>query len=167
MVGGLAGLIHLNSDFSTFNSSAKGTSTEKEILPQKRVLMNFMRSLDFVRMTKFTGFQLTDSTALVRGIAEPGKQYALYIFHGTRKWEDWPQGATASRFNVDVNWFADTVYLYVPPGTYQIQWINPTTGAVIDSGSRECAEDELILQTPRYYTDIALKMNRLPDSTVR
>ena len=118
-------------------------------------------------MTKFTGFQLTDSTALVRGIAEPGKQYAVYIFHGTRKWEDWPQGATASRFNVDVNWFADTVYLYVPPGTYQIQWINPTTGAVIDSGSRECAEGELILQTPRYYTDIALQMNRLPDSTGR
>jgi len=166
MVGGLAGLIHLNSDFSTSNSSAKETSTEKEILPQKRVLMNFMRSLDFIRMTKFTGFQMTDSTALVRGIAEPGKQYALYIFHGTRKWEIWPQGATASRFNVDVNWFADTMYLYVPPGTYEIKWINPTTGAVIDSGSRECAGDELILQTPRYYTDIALKMNRRLDPTV-
>ena len=167
MVGGLAGLIHLNSDFSIFNSSAKGTSTEKEILPQKRVLMNFMRSLNFVRMTKFTGFQLTDSTALARGIAEPGKQYALYIFHGTRKWDDWPQGATASCFNVDVNWFADTVSLYVPSGNYKIQWINPTTGAVIDSGSRECTGDELTLPTPRYYTDIALKMNRVLDFTGR
>ena len=66
-----------------------------------------------------------------------------------------------------MNWFADTVYLYVPSGTYQIQWINPATGEMIDSGSRECAGDELILQTPRYYTDIALKMNRLLDSTVR
>ena len=66
-----------------------------------------------------------------------------------------------------MNWFADTVSLYVPSGTYKIQWINPTTGAVIDSGSRECAGDELILQTPRYFTDIALQMNRLPDSTVR
>lgn len=167
MVGGLAGLIHLNSEFSTFNPSAKGTSTEKEILPQKRVLMNFMRSLDFVRMTKFTGFRVTDSGAVARGIAEPGKQYALYIFHGTRKWEDWSQGPTASRFNVDVNWFADTVSLDVPPGTYEIKWVNPATGAVIDSDSRECAGAELILQSPRYYTDVALKMNRRLDSAVR
>ena len=164
LVGGLAGLTQLNSEFSVDNPTAKGTSTEKEILPQKRVLMNFMQSLDFVRMRKFTGFQMTDSTALVRGIAELGKQYALYIFHGTRKWNDWSQGATSSRFNVDVNWCTDTLYLYVPPGTYEIKWINPTTGAVIDSGTRECARDELNLQTPRYYTDIALKMNRVLDS---
>jgi len=56
MLGGLAGLIHLNADFSTTNPSAEGTSTQKEILPQKRVLMNFMLSLDFVRMTKYTEF---------------------------------------------------------------------------------------------------------------
>ena len=159
LVGGLAGQTHLNIEFSADNPSAKGTSTEKVILPQKRVLMNFMQSLDFVRMTKFTGFQMTDSTALVRGIAEPGKQYALYMFHGTRKWDDWPQGANSSRFNVDLNWFADTLSLYVPPGTYEIKWINPATGELIDSGSRECAGDELTLRTPRYYTDIALKMN--------
>ena len=162
MVGGLAGLIHLNSEFSTFNPSAQGTSTEKEILPQKRVLADFMRSLDFVRMTKFTGFQRTDSTAIARGIAEPGKQYALYFFHGTRKWEAWPQGATANRFNVDRNWFTDTVHLYVPHGTYKIDWINPATGAVMESGSRDCQGDDLVLQTPRYYTDIALRMTRLP-----
>ena len=165
MVGDLAGLIRLNSEFSTFNSSAKGTSTEQEILPQKRVLMSFMRSHDFVRMAKFMGFRVTDSGAVSRGIAEPRKQYALYIFHGTRKWEDWSQGPTASRFNVNVNWFTDTGSLDVPPGTDEIKWVNPAPGVAIGSGSRECAGIELVLQTPRYYTDIALNMNRLRVST--
>ena len=113
MLGGLAGLIHLNADFSTTNPSAEGTSTQKEILPQKRVLMNFMLSLDFVRMTKYTEFRVADPEALARAIAEPGKQYALYLFHGTRKWEDWSQGPTASRFNVTASWFTDRVALKV------------------------------------------------------
>ncbi len=167
MVGGLAGIIHLNADFSTSNPSAKGTGTENKILPQKRVLMDFMRSLDFVKMTKFTGFRVTGSGALARGIAQAGKQYALYIFHGTRKWENWSQGPTASRFNVDVNWFADTVSIHLPRGIYSTKWINPSTGAVIAAGRRESSGVELVLETPRYYTDLALKIDRLPDATHR
>ena len=60
-----------------------------------------MNSLDFIKMEKFTGFSVSDSAVLARGIAESGKQYALYLFHGTRKWEEWPQGPTASRLNID------------------------------------------------------------------
>ena len=163
MLGGLAGLIHLNADFSVSNPSAQGTSTEKEILPQKRVLIDFMRSMDFVKMAKFTGFKVSDAGAFARGIAEPGKQYALYLFHGTRKWEKWPQGPTASRFNVDLAWFGDTVSIALPRGSYSITWINPTTGAVIASGRQASSGGELILETPRYYTDIALRINCLPD----
>ena len=167
MVGGLAGLSHLNAEFSTSNPSAKGTSTEKEILPQKRVLMDFMRSLDFVQMTKFTGFRVEDSGALARGIAHPGKQYALYVFHGTRKWDNWSQGPTASRFKVDVNWFTDTMSIELPRGAYSTKWINPATGAVIATGRRESSGGELVLETPRYYTDIALRIDRLPDTRNR
>jgi hypothetical protein len=164
MLGGLAGLIHLNSDFSTFNPSAKGTSTETEILPQKRVLLQFMHSLDFVKMTKFTEFQAANSGVLTRAIAEPGKQYAVYFFHGSRKWDDWPQGATSSRFNADLNWFTDSLTIDVPPGTYRVEWINPASGALIEASSRECKGGNCLLQTPRYYVDIALRMRRLPDS---
>jgi hypothetical protein len=165
MLGGLAGLIHLNGDFSTFNPSAKGTSTEKEILPQKRVLMRFMQSLDFVKMTKFTGFQVTNSGVLARAIAETGKQYAVYLFHGSRKWDDWSQGPTSSRFNVDLNWFTDSLSINVAPGTYKIEWINPTSGALIDARSQECKGGDCILQTPRYHLDIVLRMHHLPDTT--
>jgi hypothetical protein len=163
MLGGLAGIIHLNADFSVSNPSAKGTSTEKAILPQKRILMDFIRSMDIIKMTRFAGFKVSGSGVFARGIAEPGKRYALYIFHGTRKWNNWPQGPTASRFNVDVGWFADTVSIDLQPGPYSIKWINPATGAVIASGRRESSGGDLRIETPRYYTDIALKIDRLPD----
>jgi hypothetical protein len=102
---------------------------------------------------------------LARAIAETGKQYAVYLFHGSRKWDDWSQGPTSSRFNVDLNWFTDSLSMNVPSGNYKIEWINPTSGALIDASSRECKGGNCILQTPRYHLDIALRMRRLPDST--
>ena len=161
MVGGLAGFIQLNSDFSTANPSGKGTGTQDTILPQKRVLMDFMNSLDFIKMGKFTGYRISDSLVLARGIAEPGKQYAIYLFHGSRKWEDWPQGPTAMRFNVDMNWFRDTVSIDIPTGNYKIEWINPPSGTVMKAIDLVCKDGNLILDTPLYLCDIALRMKRI------
>jgi hypothetical protein len=161
MLGGLAGFIQLNSDFSTYNPSGKGTGTQDTILPQKRVLMNFMNSLDFIKMQKFTDFRISDSQLLVRGIAEEGKQYALYLFHGTRKWEDWPQGSTASRFNVDMNWFRDTINIKVVPGTYKVEWVNPASGFIIESKEQEFKAENIYLPTPKYLTDITLRIKRI------
>jgi hypothetical protein len=158
MLGGLAGFIQLNSDFSTFNPSAKGTSTLDTILPQKRVLMNFMQNLDFIKMEKFSVFSISDSTVLARGIAESGKQYAIYLFHGSRKWEDWPQGATASRLNVTNGWFSDTIKINVPQGKYKVDWINPVSGFILESVSRDSKGGMLILATPRYFTDLVLRL---------
>ena len=161
MLGGLAGFIQLNSDFSTYNPSGKETGTQDTILPQKRVLMNFMNSLDFIKMEKFTGFTVADSMVLARGIAEAGKQYAIYLFHGTRKWEDWPQGRTAMRFNVEMNWFRDTINIKVLPGTYKVEWVNPPSGTVMKSTDLECKDGKLILDTPLYPSDIALRIKRI------
>ncbi len=160
MLGGLAGMIHLNADFSTANPSGQGTSTEEEILPQKRVLMGFMRSLDFVRMTKYTEFRVAGSDALARAIAEPGRQYALYLFHGSRKWDEWSQGPTASRFHVNANWFQEKVVLKVARGVYQVEWVNPSSGAVITSRTVTAKDGDTVLETPRYFMDIALRMKR-------
>jgi hypothetical protein len=161
MVGGLAGFIQLNSDFSTFNPSGQGTGTQDTILPQKRVLMDFMNSLDFIKMEKFTGFRVSDSLVLARGIAEQGKQYAIYLFHGSRKWEEWPQGPTSSRFNVEMNWFRDTVNINAVPGTYKVEWVNPPSGTVMKSTDLECKDGNMILDTPLYPSDIALRIRRI------
>jgi hypothetical protein len=158
MLGGLAGFIQLNSDFSTFNPSAKGTGTLDTILPQKRVLMNFMKSLDFIKMEKFTLFSVADSGVLARGISESGRQYAIYPFHGSRKWEEWPQGPTASRLNIEKGWFTDTVRINVPLGKYRIEWINPVSGFITGSDSLDSNGGLLVLTTPRYYIDLALRI---------
>ncbi len=161
ILGGLAGFIQLNSDFSTYNPSARGTSTQDTILPQKRVLMDFMNNLDFIKMEKFSGYRVSDTAVLSRCISEPGKQYALYLFHGSRKWEEWPQGMTASRFCTVKSWFSDTVTMEVPPGSYRAEWFNPASGKVIDSKDYKSSGAKLILLTPKYLTDIALRMRSI------
>ncbi len=93
---------------------------------------------------------------------EPGKQYALYLFHGSRKWEQWSQGPTASRFNVDANRFTDRVTLKVPRGAYRVQWVNPSSGTVIASASVDAEGGDMVLETPRYFVDLALRLMRLP-----
>lgn len=161
MLGGLAGLIHLNSDFSTNNPTASGTDTQIRILPQKKVLKSFMYSLDFITMSKFTGFKILNSDAPARAIAETGKKYALYLFHGSRREVKWPQGATVDRFNVNPGSFQDSVSIEIPAGTFKIEWINPSTGQLIDSYSKTWKGGNLILQTPRYDLDIALRMKSM------
>jgi hypothetical protein len=161
MVGGLAGFIQLNSDFSVSNPSGRGTSTQDTILPQKKVLISFMNSLDFVKMQKFTDFSITDTLVLARGIAEKGRQYAIYLFHGSRKWEEWPQGPTASRLNVVKDWFTDNLKINVPEGRYKLDWIDPASGLIIESNNLKSMGELLSIRTPRYFTDIALRMKRI------
>ena len=115
-------------------------------------------------MEKFTGFSVSATGSFARAIAESGKQYALYLFHGDRKWSEWPQGATSDRFNVNLGWFRDTVNIDLPRGEYRVEWINPSSGSLIDSSNQSWTGGNLILLTPRYYTDIALKINSLTDS---
>jgi hypothetical protein len=161
MIGGLAGLIHLNSDFSTTNPTAAGTETISKILPQKRVLKNFIYSLDFIKMTKFNNFAVYDSDAVARAIAEQGEQYALYLFHGRRRVVEWPQGSNVDRFNINPGWYSDSVSLNVPGGTFKVEWINPVSGDIIDTVLTKWKGGELMLRTPHYFFDIALRMTKM------
>jgi hypothetical protein len=120
-----------------------------------------MKNLDFIRMEKFSGFSVADSLVLARGISEPGKQYALYLFHGSRKCEDWPQGATASRFNVEMAQFTDTVTINATSGKFRVEWITPSSGTVIKTYVVESSDGRLILYTPLYTCDIALRIKRI------
>jgi len=161
MLGGLAGFIQLNSDFSVTNSSGKGTSTQDTILPQKRVLKNFMYSLDFVKMKRFTDYSVADTGVISSAIAENGQQYAAYLFHGWRKWEDWPQGWSASRVNTVVGKFTDTLKVILPEGHYKAEWVCPVNGFVINSVEVTGSGSPVNLVTPEYKTDIALRLKRI------
>jgi len=163
MLGGSAGLIHLNSDFSDFNETAEGTTTRSAILPQKKALKEFMDSLDFIRMSKFSGIGGIPEGAFCRGIAESGKQYALYVFHGTPHRVEWPQGTVTDRFNVQSGRYRDTVVLRdVPAGDYGAEWIDPVDGSVLRVDNLVHTAGDVELTTPEYSIDIALRMRRRP-----
>jgi hypothetical protein len=161
MLGGAAGIIHLNSEFSDFNETAEGTTTRAAILPQKKTLVDFMNSLDFAGMTKFSSLRSLPPGAFCRAIAEIGKQYALCLFHGTAHRVDWPQGTVTDRFDVTPGRYNDTVVLGgVPAGTYLAEWIDPSTGSTVRADVQPHVGGDLELATPGYSLDIALRMVR-------
>jgi hypothetical protein len=161
MLGGAAGVIHLNSEFSDFNASAAGTTTLSTILPQKKVLLDFMSSLDFVAMERFDDFRGLADGAFCRALARAGEQYALYLFHGAPHRVDWPQGTVTDRFDVRPGRYQDTVTLLgVPSGTYGAEWVDPASGSVVRTDVVSPTAGTMELRAPEYSLDIALRMGR-------
>jgi hypothetical protein len=107
---------------------------------QLHVLKTFLESFDFTRMRP--------DQAVVRGglhegqrarvLAEPGKQYAVYVFGGTQA----------------------TLRLDLPKGKYAAEWVNPLTGKT--DRREEIAHDgeEVSLTSPEYAEDVALRLVR-------
>ena len=48
-----------------------------------------------------------------------------------------------------------------PPGSYRAEWVNPASGTVIETKDYKSSGAELILVTPKYLTDIALRMRNI------
>ena len=86
------------------------TRTNRRI-NQRKVL----NSLDLTGLSRFTDFSGTPSDAFCNILAENGKQYALYIFHGAYE-GDW-----GAHFIPESGNFIDTLVLNnIPSGNYQI-----------------------------------------------
>jgi hypothetical protein len=103
-------------------------------------------------------FPLTPRRKFIQSLAVTGLALPLAL-NGEAAFEMDSASALVRGHFLDVT-FDDSIDL--PQGTYSIRWINPATGAVVASGSKECSGGELVLETPRYSTDIALRMDRLP-----
>lgn len=71
-------------------------------------------------------------------LAEPGKQYALYLTAGP----------------------ASTLLLRVPDGRYRVEWFKPTGGKRLETRAIEAAGGTVALPTPPPDPDLALKMTR-------
>jgi hypothetical protein len=135
------------------------------VLQQKKVLREFLEGFDFARMRSYKGFSgvhqkpaLTE-TAWATAIAEPGKQYALYLSHSfaaCKANEAWYGGFYAPTAGSH----RDTLTLEVPPGTYRVEWVEPATGKMLDAQTRVELSGAVTLQTPTYAIDIALRMLR-------
>jgi len=107
---------------------------------QLATLKTFMESLDFIRMAPapdlLTG-RLPDGVT-ARALAEPGKQYAVYL-----------QGEGA-----------ESLSLTAPAGRYRVEWLHPRTGEWPPPERVTHAGGRLDLRCPEYREDLALRLRR-------
>jgi hypothetical protein len=150
IIGGGAGFNHLNGLFSTINPAAKETGNEP-VLQALQNLNHFMGTFDFTRMSRNPGFiqgHTADGT-FVRGISEPGKQYAVYMHHSKNLYV---------KYVVLPGDYQDDLQLDIPSGVYQADWTDPATGNPIGRIQFSHPGGSLQITTPHYSVDLALRI---------
>ena len=154
LLGGGAGLINLNGEYFRGQESG-GSKTQTQIVPQKKILKEFINRFDLAGLSRFTDFSITSEAAYSNGLSESGKQYAFYLFHGK------PDSEWGSSFVPEHDNYLDTLTINtIPSGSYLAEWIDPTSGEVKGSEHVSCEGGNLKLITPPYSLDIALRIVR-------
>jgi hypothetical protein len=105
---------------------------------QLGILKRFMNSFDFVRMKPVAPGVL----------AEPGKQYAVYIHHGQ----------AVKGYPVDSSEREAQVTLDMPAGRYRAEWVDTRTGNIAFGDDFDHPGGPRVLKGPRYAEDIALRV---------
>ncbi len=152
LLGGGAGVISLNGEFHR-GQERGGAATRERILPQRRRLGEFVSRLDLARMTRFEGVSGLSAGARASALADPGRQYAVYLFHAR------DDGEWGAHFVATPGRFRDTLTLRsVPEGRYAVRWTDPASGR--ERGQRQISwgGGDLVLETPEYTVDIALTL---------
>ncbi|MDO8542342.1 MAG: hypothetical protein Q7S40_18030 [Opitutaceae bacterium] len=143
------GALYNNLDYSFTVGHEDGTFAYGEKTPgggnagfrrQMKVLADFMRSFDFVRMGPDSNVVKSGlpEKARVQALVEPGRQYAIYL-----------KGKPLTSIVVDL-----------PSGSYHAEWISVMTGK--GEGSRETkhAGGPATLEIPAGAEEIALRIRR-------
>jgi len=156
LLGGGAGVINLNGEYHR-GQERGGRDTRERIVPQRRILREFVDGLDLAPMERLTGVTGLPAGALVSALSEPGKQYALYFFHAR------DDGQWGAHFVATPGSYRDRLTLpAVPAARYRLEWVDPTSGAVLSAESLDWGGGDLTLATPAYSIDIALRMRAGP-----
>ncbi len=152
LAGGGAGTINLNGEYRR-GQEAGGADTRERIVPQRKVLKDFVEGFDLTSMARFGGVTGVPAGAFASALAEPGKQYALYLFHAT------DDGQWGAHFVATPGTHRATVTLKaVPAGRYRLEWVDPVSGAVKSSEALRWNGGDLAVTTPVYSIDVALRM---------
>jgi oligogalacturonide lyase len=152
MLGGGAGIINLNGEFFHGKESG-GVITQTQILPQKKILKDFMDGLDLSGLSRFSAFSIAPAGALSSGMAESGKQYAIYLFHGK------PDTEWGSSFVPEPANYNDTLTIQsVPATSYLVEWTDPSSGKLKHTENIKWKGGYLKLVTPSYSLDIVLHL---------
>ena len=106
-------------------------------------------------LRRFTGLGGVPVDAFASAIAEPGRQYALYLFHGKN------DGQWGAHYVVTRGTYQDTLTLNsVPARNYSLEWIEPATGKFMRTEIKAHNGGNFQVETPPYTMDVALRMRR-------
>jgi hypothetical protein len=159
MVGGGSSFNNLNGVYSA--SDPAGTAAENQpVLKTMQSLKQFIDNFDFLRMRPDRTFVVSGipAGAYCRGMSERGKQYALYHHHSKLKpyvYQVMP-GAYAERFVLDL-----------PAGTYQADWVDPSTGTILETQKFTHTGGHRSVSTPKHTVDMALRIKTRESKAAR
>jgi hypothetical protein len=141
------GSVYDNLDYSFTAAHPDGTAEISapgggglQLRAQLATLKRFLEGFDFLAMAPHdevvTGG--VPEGAVARCLAEPGKQYAVYV-----------KGGTEAQLTLDI-----------PPGRYLIEWLHPRSGETEGAPEVHHAGDGLTVHSPKYVEDIALAVRK-------
>jgi hypothetical protein len=154
MVGGGAGFNQLNGLFTVENPAGKHPDND-QLFAALRHLGAFLSSFEFTKMHPDRAVVAggLGKDVYYRVLAEPGRQYALYLHHSS-------EHKTGS-YQVVPGDYSETLQLDLPAGGYRAEWVEPATGVVLGSVKLEHAGGNVQLVAPHYRVDIALRIKRV------
>lgn len=130
---------HEDGGFDNFGSEGGSPGGgSRQLRRQLKVLSEFLHGFDFVKMAPDRNLIAHAPGLFARGLAERGRQYAVYI-EGS--------GPADLRLNI-------------PKGRYRIEWIDTLAGEVLKEETMRAGADGLALTTPAFTEDLALRVTR-------
>jgi len=151
IVGGGAGFNQLNGLYTVANPTGD-TPDNAAICAALRHLLAFMHRFDFVHMRPDRNAVVggVPQGALCRCLSEPGRQYAVYVHHSKNE-----RGAS---YHVQVGTYQIDLVLYLPPGRYRAEWVEPASGSVLAEERFTHEGGTYTVTSPGYRLDIALRV---------
>ncbi len=156
------GALYNNLDYSFTASHPKGTLRDYKspgggsvrLRQQLGILKTFLDGFDFVQMRPDTSVVRNVSPELtVSVLANRGKEYAVYLHvplpNKPKRLADF------LRENIDASLTVD-----LPSAEYDVQWIDPLNGKVTKSDRITHRGGEVVLHSPKFANDIALRIRR-------
>lgn len=153
MVGGGAGFNQLNGLFTVENPSGRSPDNER-LFQALASLRAFLTGFDFLRMKPDKSFVAEGPAKGVywRALAEPGRQYALYLHHSSEK--------RTGSYEVTPGDYQEILAIELPRSRYRVEWVEPATGKVLASSTIESEGRPQKLTSPRFAVDVALRVRR-------
>lgn len=131
---------------------------------QLKMLKDFLNGCNFVAMSPQESLisRGIPEGATVRVLAEPGRDYVIYVHHGKPGFSH--NSTTPSPkplYGVATEKQQTKLSCVLPPGSYEAKWIDTKSGRLEKAEKLKGSAKPLIFASPPYREDIALRIRRL------